>query len=128
MLKLNACFFQKVQDMRHRNTFWLSMDDRFMKVRAMNNEDLVIYVKDENIFLPNCRPGFPVIVIRHETDVATESVCFEDFPILVSMWNLNNLVPVKVNYTSFITSQGIVVKENRRVKCSLQKGSYMVCS
>ena len=50
----------------------------------------------------------------------------EDFPIMTHIWTSVNRINVLVNSTGFLTSQGIIVKESRRVMCESQRGAYQV--
>ncbi len=97
-----------------------------MRIRSLGEENLVIYIKDQNVFLPNCRKGIELSIVRHESELKKDGICFEDFPIMTHIWTSVNRINVLVNSTGFLTSQGIIVKESRRVMCESQKGAYQV--
>ena len=90
-----------------------------MRVRTVKEEQFVVYVKGENIYLPYCKKGVEVYVIKHKTH--EDDVCFEDFPIIASMDILQNDSLLKDNSTGFYTRQGFVVKESRRGNSSVQR-------
>ena len=92
---------------------------RLMRVRTVKEEQFVVYVKGENIYLPYCKKGVEVYVIKHETQ--EDDVCFEDFLIIASMNILKNNSWVKDNSTGFYTRQGFLVKQSRRGNSSVQR-------
>jgi len=45
------------------------MDEGFTGIRSLGEENLIIYIKDHNVFLPNCRKGIELSIVRHESEL-----------------------------------------------------------
>ena len=90
-----------------------TLNNEFYKVKDYENKELIYYIKDKKVFVPQCNEEFAIEILKHiET-------CFEDTP--VRWMNLKT----KINGTAFLTAEKVLRKDSTLISCERKGETYI---
>ena len=102
------------------------VDDDFLIIREMNGNSLTTYIKNSNIFIPNCEENYKIEIEEQREEIKENTICFKEIPIIWSKEVYKNSRQVTVTGTGFINNNKIITKESKKVNCKEQKDMYII--
>ena len=79
--------------------------DDFLTIKDYRGKELILYFKDNMVYIPKCEGGYDIKLIEDENDI-----CFRHMPII---WHKNMRKD-----SGFLTDDKVIIKQSSRVNCA----------